>query len=257
MQKNQRIERFDAFVENTIEEYVSKEDFNAIATPLKSEQQIKDELRLNLRKELNYSNLSKELIHGVDLIHDHLLNWNDRHQAEKVRQELSHAFRRLKDLYQEYSQKNLTDSDQDLSNRIDPNASLWTGLYGISDETLSFIYDMVLTSFNKNEVQDAKSLLQILITFAPIIPSYWNALGFCFQTEGNLEKALDHYLIAENINQDYLDAHFYLARCYMAMNNKFLAREQVEKLEKLIATSSELRDQWEGQVEQLANEILN
>lgn len=147
------------------------------------------------------------------------------------------------------------ESSEILIDQLDPDVPFWKSLFGLSDETLVWIYDVVLEYFKNNEIENSKDILQILLMFAPTVPAFWNALGFCFQREGDLDQALDYYLNAESIEEDLPETHFYLARCYLAMNLRPLAREQVEKLFKLIEKSNELRNSWEKPINQLANEI--
>lgn len=255
MQQNEWVNQFNSQMASLVEEYVQEQDFHAIETPLKTEKQIKNELRNNLLKDVNFKAMSRGILNALSLINAHLLAFGDQKQIEEVGQELDNAFIKLGDMVEQYSQDKLTDNTE--VNQLDQNVPLWTALYGISDETLIMIYDIVLKCFENNEIENAKDLLQILLMFAPTIPAYWNAKGFCLQIEGNLDQALKNYLIAEEIDQDLLDTHFYLARCHMAMNNKLLAQEEVEKLTKLIAASKELKEEWENDVEQLANEISN
>lgn len=251
MQQNEAIEKFDTDLHSLIENYVEQQDFHVAETPLKSEQQIKDELKHKLLKEQNFKSLTKGIFNSINLINQHLRTLNDEKIEEKVTQELYNAFKTLGEC-----KSKLESTNTDWINQWDLNDSIWTAIYGISDETLMLIYEIVLNCYSHKEINNAKDLLQLLLIFAPTVPAYWNALGFCLQEEGDLNQALQSYLFAEEIDEDIIETHFYLAHCYAAMKENSLAKEQVEKLYRLIDETKEQNRQIEAQVEQLAEEIL-
>lgn len=251
MQFNKDLSQFDQKLRVLIEEYVQQQDLHALETPLKSEKQIKNEFREKLLKQYSFSSVYKSFVNAIKLINAQLSELNDEKQTGKVKDELEHAFKTLSEIFR----KRLEHEDVDWMNQWDPNTPVWAALYGISTETLLMIYEMVLTCYQNQEIENAKDLLQILLIFAPTVPAYWNALGFCFQAEGNFDQALNYYLTAEEIDEDQIETHFYLARCYAALNKKPLAQEQIDKLFKLIGASKEIKEQWENSVERLADEI--
>lgn len=254
MQNSEWRTQFDSEMQTLMEEYVKMQDFHAIETPLKTDKQFKSELKHRLQKEWNFKALSRGIFNANQLIHDYLHTLPDERQAEKAREELNFAFKTVSKNFAECLKK--TSHDEGM-NQIDTSIPIWTAIYGLSDETLLFIYELVLKCFKNKEIENSKDLLHILLMFAPTIPAYWNALGFCYQSEGNLDQALKNYLIAEDIDPDILDTHFYLARCYKAMNQKLLAQEQVEKISKVIAANNERQEQWKMQATQLAHELSN
>lgn len=250
-QKEKWIEQFNSEMKSLIDEYVKEQDFHAVETPLKSDRQYKNELKEELSKKYNFEAISRGIFNGVNLINSYLLTLNDQVEIEKARKELDKAFEKLSELFD----KALESSDLDLADQINPDLPIWTSLFGMSDETLGLIYESVLNCFENNEIENSKDILQILLMFAPTIPAFWNALGFCFQTEGNLDEALNQYLVAESMDEDLPETHFYLARCYLAMNKRCLAQEQVEKLSKRMDTLKNYKNQWEAAINQLANEV--
>lgn len=232
-----------------IDEYVEKQDLHTLETPLKTEKQLKDELRQKLLKQQSFTNISKGFLNAIRLINEHLNELNDEKQTQKVREEIEHAFKVVRELLR----KRIENESEDI-NQWNLKGPIWSSLYGVSNQTLMMIYDIVLACYNNQEIANAKDLLQILLIFAPTVPDYWNALGFCFQAEEDYEQALRYYLIAEEADPDLLDTHFYLARCYLGLNKKPLAIEEIEKLRKLLHSSKE-QNQWKNAVEGLANEI--
>jgi tetratricopeptide (TPR) repeat protein len=251
MQEKEWISQVDAEMQSLIEEYVLQQDFHALETPLKSDQQLKNDLRSHLKETYNFKSLSDGIRNAIDLIRAETKTHRDTAKEEKVEQELAHAFTAFNEFYQKRKENALYQE----ASKLEAHESLWTKLYGISDETLLIIYNLVLKCFKNKEIENAKNLLRILLLFAPIVPAYWNGLGFCYQTEGDSEQALRNYLLAESIDPEHFDTHFYLARCYLAMNNKTLAKEQVEKLNKLVAASPQLKGQWENAIAQLEQDI--
>ena len=249
MKQDESISQLNSEFKELIEDYVQKQDLRALETPLKTNEMLKNELRNKLNKEHNFEAISRGVFNAIDLIHEHLTFLGNTQQTDKVHQELMTAFKSLKEI---------TDKNQEAEklSQLGPETSLWTALYGISDETLLLIYEMVLKCDEKNEIVNAKDLLSLLLIFAPIIPSYWNALGFCYQKEGKYEMALRYYTISQQISPETLDTYFYLARCYHAMNQKSLALEEVDKLHKqLDSLKVQSNDAWRHQAEKLTQEI--
>lgn len=249
MTEKKGIEQFNSEMLALINDYVDKEDFNALATPLKSALQIKNEVREQLVKALSYESFAKGVDNAVQLIQSHLETITDPQLTEKYVEELNHGFKAIVEFYGNTSD----DQKEDWMNRWNPEIPIWKEIFGVSDETLLMVYDIVLEQFNRNQIENAKDLLQLLLMFAPTLPSYWNALGFAYQKEGKLDHAVKQYLMAEELNPELLDCHFYLARCYMEMNKKCLAKEEVEKLSKLCASLNDEESMM--QVEELALEI--
>lgn len=235
---------FDEKMRAIIAEYVEAQDLHALETPLKSEQEIKKELQNKLTQQQNFTTITKGFINAVQLINNHLQALNDEQLIQKVKNELEKGLMGLA----EFFRKGLP-AQQSLE------GSFWSSVYGISDETLVLIYDVFLECYKNRDISNAKDVLQILLIFAPTIPAYWNALGFCYQAEGNLEKALVYYLIAQEIDEDQIETYFYLTRCYLALNNKSLAKEQTEKLVKLISASSEKKNKWGNAIKQLLQDV--
>lgn len=249
MKQDEAIAQLNAEFKEMIEDYVQQQDLRALETPLKTNEMLKIELKNTLNKQHNFEAISRGVFNAIDLIHDHLKFLGNPKQTNKVHQELMTAFKSLK----ENTLKNLEIENM---SPLSAETSLWTVLYGISDETLLLIYEKVLQCYEKNEIVNAKDLLSLLLIFAPIVPSYWNALGFCYQKEEKYEMALKYYTISEQISPEILDTHFYLARCYNAMNQKSLALEQVDKIVKqLDSLKVSSNDSWRNQAEKLAQEI--
>lgn len=247
MQQEEWIQQFNHDFQVLIGDYVQKQDFHALETPLKTGQQLKSELREKLIKQNKFENLSHGIFNAVDLINEYLETNGTKEQREKIHAELVSAFKILKETSGETPSDKMT--------KLDPDQSLWTALYGISDETLLLIYDIVLKCYQNNEIENAKDLLGFLLIFAPILPAYWNALGFCYQTEGNFEQALDYFLIAEELDPELLQTHFYLARCYHVMNQKPAAHVQMEKIVTLLGSTDDSDGHWRNQMELLVDEL--
>ncbi len=246
------VKQLDSEIQSLVEEYVKLQDFHALETHLKKDKQFKDELRADLFKKFNFQTFTKGMVNALQVIRIYLPSVCADRQRAQIQQEIEQAFKKLGEIAQKAS---LQANNQEETNSLNQNMPIWTAVFGISDSTLLTIYEIVLKCFNNHEIENAQDIIGLLLLFAPTIPSYWNALGFCCQERGNFEEALNFYLMAEDIDQNHMDTHFYLARCYIALNQKLLAQEQVEKLYKLVNTSKEMLDQSANQVEQLAREI--
>lgn len=252
MQTNDQIKQFDSDMSLLIDEYIKHQDFHAMETPLKTEAQCKQTLKNRLLGEYNFTAISKGIFNAVHVINQYLSQSEKIKDRKKIQSELSTAFTKLIELYGQTK----TNKNPDLLKNLEHDLPLSLALFGISNETLIEIYEIYLQCFKNKEIENSKDLIQLLLIFAPTIPAFWNALGVCFQNEGNFDQALNHYLIAEEINPSLVETHFYLARCYINQKNHPLAKEQVEKLFKLMNDSQDLKNQWEHAVHELAYEII-
>ena len=68
----------------------------------------------------------------------------------------------------------------------------------------------------------------------------YNLLGFSYrkQSEPNLDKALDAYRIALEVNPEHLGAHEYLGELYITLGNLKKANEMLLKLETIAGTKT-------------------
>lgn len=252
--QQEKIKAFEAKIKPVIEEYVNNQDFYLLASPLKTEHQYRLAFKEQIAKELNLTSLLQKYMKGINLLKIELLEKNDTYLMLKVLNEVEQAFKKIQEIQKNYS----TSEDKEAlaqNSLIDADQPLWTALYGLSSETLLLIYELAIKNFNNHACEDAKNLLQLLLTFSPTVSSYWNAMGYCYQNEGEYAKALNYYLMAEEIDPNFLETQFYLARCYQSMHQQGLALESLEKLWSFIQTSPEVKEEWEGHVRKLANEI--
>jgi len=253
MKKREWVEKFDANVKELVTNYVDEQDFHTLETPLKSQQQYKIDLKEKLMANLNFASLMRGYIHSIQLIEEELMEKLDAAQLKKTLTEIAIAFERLGNLQRKYSDHDLLDQGE--MSTLDLDLPLWTALYGISTETLMQIYEIVSKYYHQDRIDDAKDLLQTILLFAPTISSFWNALGFCCQQQGNFEQAINYFTISEEVDPNFLETYFYLARCYMKMNQKSLAKRQAEKLMHHIQAFDESQSYWLQQVKQLNDEL--
>ena len=68
----------------------------------------------------------------------------------------------------------------------------------------------------------------------------YNLLGFSYRkhSEPDLDKALESYKIALEINPEHLGAHEYLGELYITLGNMNKANEMLNNLEKIAGTNS-------------------
>ncbi|MBS4167118.1 MULTISPECIES: tetratricopeptide repeat protein [unclassified Neochlamydia] len=252
--QQEKIKAFDAKIKPVIEEYVNNQDFHLLATPLKTEHQYRLAFKEQIAKELNLTLLFQKYVKGINLLKIELLEKSDTPSMLEVLNEIEQAFKKIQEIQKKYS----ISKDHEVldpNSLIDADQPLWTTLYGLSSETLLLIYELAIKNFNNHAFEEAKTLLHLLLTFSPTVSSYWNAMGYCYQNEGEYAKALNYYLMAEEIDPNFLETQFYLARCYQSMQQHGLALESLEKLWGFIEASPEVKEEWESHVRKLAKEI--
>jgi tetratricopeptide (TPR) repeat protein len=236
-----------------IEDYVKEQDFHAIATPLKSDEHHKRELKQKLKDELCYESVVRSLTNSMDVIIDYLnLHENDS-QADQVVREVSESMSYFKAFKEKVDEENI--SIMDWVEKNDPTARTWSLFYGVSDETMLYLYKIVRENFNQKKYTQAKDLLQLILVFAPGISSYWNALGFCFQQEGLFDEAIKKYLIAKEMDPEDLETYFYLARCYKQQNDLKASQEEIDELTHLINQTVELKEDWSQHLDSLKKDL--
>ncbi|QLH36277.1 MAG: tetratricopeptide repeat protein [Parachlamydiaceae bacterium] len=202
-----------------------------ISTPLKTEKQIKAQLREAFNECFNEENLIEFYRQCHELIYKHLQNC-DLFTQEKIKNEFLNI-------------KIAVDWD---------STSSFRGLQGLSDETLLVIYQVALNLFETQRFDQSKQLLSMLLLFASKISSYWNALGYVYQTEGNFESAITCYSKSLETDPDNIETYFYLARCYLQMQQSYLAKQQLDNLREYLIQSNSIH-LWENHIIALTKEI--
>lgn len=60
-----------------------------------------------------------------------------------------------------------------------------------------------------------------------------NLLGYSYRKVGQFDKALEHYRVALNIDQNHRGAHEYIGELYLAMGQLTNAEKQLQALSKV------------------------
>ena len=242
-------EEFDEKLKESVHEMVSKLDFNAIATPLKTDFQIKNELENKINNNLKASHLSENLENALVLIDDYLKVSESQEIREKVNREILQSIKHFQKVNKEFVSQSL-DFETWISSKNKPT---WTVLYGVSTETILLMYKPVLELVKVENYEGAKTILLLILFFAPDVSSYWNALGFCLQQQQNLDEAIHFYNISKEINPENLETYFYLARCYKQKEDLSSAFEELNQLKTELQKNVELKEDWKNSILELEN----
>lgn len=247
-------QNFDEQCNSIIETYVNEQDLHVLETPLKSEQSFKIELKERMREDFCYAALSRSIFNALTLITRYLMENFDSDKAAQIHEEIGQSFEQFQKS-QEIYLKGSENEKAILDNKEAQNKP-WV-LFGLGDDTLFIIYDVVMKCFNEKDLEGAKDILSLLLIFAPNISSFYNAIGFAYQQEKQFDKAINHYLIAQEIDPDNLETKFYLARCYLEKGQNIESLQTVENLRNIVNASEALKVRWASHVEKLNNDILN
>ena len=247
--QDEELQKFDHDIKSLIEDYVEKQDLSLLQTPLKTNNQLKDELRDKMQQAFSFAALNRGIFNAVDLMTNHLMAFGSVNQLEAIREELGNAFINFAEL----QKKHQDDVDYEWLNQLDPEVPVWTSLYGISSSTLLLIYGIALKCLENREVSNAKDLLELILIFAPSVSSYWNAMGYCYQLEENYDRAIHYFLISQEIEPELPETYFYLINAYKRTGQKSLALDQLNQLQQKIPQEDLLK--WQAVIQELNKEI--
>lgn len=243
---------FDEQIDSMIDSFVSEQDFKAVETPLKSEKQHQIELKNRLKEDLCYAKLSKQIFNAINLINQYVTEKFDREKAELLMAQIGNSFDQFSVNQEKYTTG--TNEDKALLNAKGAEMKPWV-LFGLDDNIVIMVYDVVLQCFKKNDIQGAKDILTILLMYAPSVSSFWNAMGYTLQLEHHYEDALNQYAISEEVDPDNVETKFYIARCYLAQHRTNEAKHKIDEIRHAVEHSDDLKTIWSGHIEKLQMDI--
>jgi len=89
-------------------------------------------------------------------------------------------------------------------------------------------YDMALSRYQQAQRQDRMTVLQ---------PQIEKNIGLIYIKKNDLVSAIDHLKNAVTLNDNLLDAHFFLAECYLKIKDKSNAKKSFQQVVKLAPQS--------------------
>lgn len=126
-------------------------------------------------------------------------------------------------------------------------------LFGISNDSLVFIYELGIDQMKKNNCKDANALFVFLTTMTPFVPSFWIAQGACLQVLDRHEDAIESFKFAKQLKPSDPLPRAYLIESYRSMKQDDESDAEIEALKSLIQTLDEdEKVQWENRINEMA-----
>lgn len=206
---------FDELIGSRVEELLQDDHYyQGLATSLKPAEVIKNEHRQQLLKALKMDDLQKHLIHAEELIKE-----NHSDKFKKVIEEIEHSNEHMVKYYEQHR----TELE---SKGTDP--VLLKDIYGISNDSLSQIYELSKQYVTKKDFSNAESLLTYLTILAPDIIAFWISLGICFQALHKEWEAINIFNIAKILDQTDPAAYIYAAESYLNLKENDKAKMEID-----------------------------
>jgi type III secretion system low calcium response chaperone LcrH/SycD len=105
-------------------------------------------------------------------------------------------------------------------------------LRGLSNDDLETIYSIGYNLYNQSKYDQAEPMFQFACFYGHNEPRYWMALANCRQMQKKYQAAIDAYGFSFMLNIKDPWPSIQAALCYLAMNNKDLARESLDLADK-------------------------
>lgn len=174
----------NGLIEPQVESLVEEDSYyQALATPLKSASQWKQQHRQELKEFFKFKDLNGRLAKAFDLITHTMPSFASPEAYAKVKQEMDNSI----DYFHHYMES-MEATDRPI---------LFQEMLGLSDETLLQIYAFGRNLVEKQNTEDALPLFTLLTVLAPHVESYWIAEGVCMQDLKLHEEAIAAFTCAK------------------------------------------------------------
>ncbi len=101
---------------------------------------------------------------------------------------------------------------------------------GMTSEKFEWLYAQAYSIYKAGKYRDAIALFKFLATMNPSVSKYYLGLGACYFMLKDYETALFPYLAAANIDKQSPIPLYYVAECFLKLNNKVAALKAYEQL---------------------------
>lgn len=118
----------------------------------------------------------------------------------------------------------------------------WQEALGYDRNMMEGEYKKAYDFYMQGDFQTASAAFTYLTTLNPYEYDYWMALGISKQAERSYEEALVSYTVAHALNEDHPLPHLHLAQCYLAIQQKELMLEHLQKTIETASDKEEFKD---------------
>lgn len=110
---------------------------------------------------------------------------------------------------------------------------------GLSDDDIEALYAIGNNFYKQGKYDEAENMFQYVCLYAHLDPRFWMALGNCRQMQKKYQMAIDAYGFSYMIEQDDPWPPIQAAVCYLAMDNKELAKDSLDLADMSIEPGSD------------------
>lgn len=101
---------------------------------------------------------------------------------------------------------------------------------GMTSEKFEWLYAQAYSIYKSGKYRDAIALFKFLATMRPTTSKYFLGLGACYFMLKDYETALFPYLAAANIDKKSPIPLYYVAECFIKLNNKVATLKAYEQM---------------------------
>lgn len=129
---------------------------------------------------------------------------------------------------------------------------------GLKPEDLEWLYAQAYNLYKAGQYKDSILLFRAVIQINPMVSKYYIGLGACYFMLKEYETAIFPYLAADYVDKANPIPLYYVAECFLKLNNKpaaLKAYDQLLELFKSVPLFPHLRERIRLSAEQLRKEI--
>jgi len=231
----------DELIESQVESLIQDDSYyQHFATSLKPASQIKMEHKKQLLDFFKLTELRKQLESAPLLIESLLPELISAEEFAKVKGEL------------DQSSEHFITFIASMNKETAEKPVLFQEMFGLSDETLLYIYELSVDLVKKGKYEEANTLFVFLTTLAPHVPSYWIAEGACLQALNRHEEAIAVFSAAKFLNPSDPAPFAYSVESYYMLKDTEKAKPELDALKEIVKLSSgDEKIKWEQKIKDM------
>lgn len=239
----------EKLVESEVESLIQDDSYYQVfATPLKPAKMFKQQHRRQLIEFFKLPKVNSQLNIAQSLILNLLPDSISPEEFAKVKDEVDKSGEHFLHFIEQQSNTPEAPATPDTPEK----PILFQEMVGISDTTLLHVYDLAKNLIEKGKTEDASALFVFLTTLAPHVPSYWIALGVCYQDLNWHEDAIAAFGAAKFLNPENPAPSFYTVESYNTLRDTEKAKFELEELNNIIKNlGNEEKEQWNKKIESI------
>lgn len=242
----------DRLVEETLNQFELQEPASFLRKhdPKETEKLAKEKLK----HLLDYENQQILIENGFKLILSHINDLEDHKHCVKeltlasikIQKEFKVLLEHLNEIY-EYL-LNYQETPESHNDELGEQETLAETL-GISQNTLSSIYNLASHLFTDRKIEDALAIFEVLIFLNPYCYEIWYSKGLCEKNLHHFERAITSFSFASFYNSEAYQPYLQITECLIQVHNFEEAKKYFHHAEEHM--SEEIKQQKSKQLTEL------